>query len=304
MGVILYTLIAGEYPFDDESEIVVQRKIVNVDYQLPFYFDSNLCDLISNMLQFEPSKRITIENIIDHAWMINSEQETCLTPSSSTTTNQSDLESLDDHIILSPDLKFSPQVRSILSPSIHQQQMNNKSPRFSAPSLNRPNSNPSIQYSYRSSLPSSFHQSKESDISYMSPIEQRLFAALTAAGFDKDALIKMQTGECDTSSTLWHLLLENMSTTTIDQPIASVTDAFASAIKSHQTKQSIDRAIQTGIEEQTDLHPHQSGIDVTLLEHEAPIKAYPTPVTTNKPIQTVGFGSTSIDWRGHHHAFR
>lgn len=38
LGVILYTLLAGELPFDDDNEIVMQRKIVNLEYQIPSYF--------------------------------------------------------------------------------------------------------------------------------------------------------------------------------------------------------------------------------------------------------------------------
>lgn len=277
---------------------MTQRKIVQADYQMPFYFADDLSDLISKMLQLEPAQRISIHHIMEHPWIQFDEDEevACLTPSSSTTTNQSDLDSLasqqdhDDPLFLPHDLKFSPQVRSslgILRPSHHQQQQ--KSPRFSAP-LNRRSPATTFQHSYRSSLPSSFHQSRESDTSYMSPIEQRLFAALTAAGFDKDALIKMQTGECDTSSTLWHLLLENMSST---EPMASVPDALASALQSRNDKHPIDRGIQTGVEEHVQTEPPtivQSGIETKLDEV---IQPYPKPATTHRPIQTVGFGSTT-----------
>ncbi|KAI9357389.1 hypothetical protein BD770DRAFT_435541 [Pilaira anomala] len=341
LGVILFTLLAGEYPFDDDSEIMTQRKIVQVEYEMPFYFSTELSNLIRQMLQLEPSQRITIDNIVDHPWTIQDEEiylssadeeeeeeeldYNCLTPSSSTTTNQSsDLDSLfsqpdintialEDNVTMPVDLKFSPQVRSslgILRPSQQQQQINNKSPRFSAPSLNRRSH---TQQLHRTSLPSSFHQTRDSgvfynDTSYMSPIEQRLFAALTAAGFDKDALIKMQTGECDTSSTLWHLLLENMSTTT--QKPMSVPDAFASAIESrHQfkiEKSSVDVATQTNHVVQQQQQQPISPPPVVVTRKEEPIELlsqvqqqqqqqpYPKPNRTqNNTIQTVGFGSTS-----------
>ncbi|GAA5796400.1 hypothetical protein HPULCUR_001772 [Helicostylum pulchrum] len=345
LGVILFTLLAGEYPFDDDSEIMTQRKIVQVEYEMPFYFSAELSNLIRQMLQLEPSQRITIDNIVDHPWTtqdevysdndndddndIDEEEEeeeeeeadACLTPSSSTTTNQStsDVDSifsqqdintiaLDDNLSISPDLKFSPQVRSslgILRPS--QQQLNNKSSRFSAPTLNRRSPSPSsplLQHSFRTSLPSSFHKSRDSgvfhnDTSYMSPIEQRLFVALTAAGFDKDALIKMQTGECDTSSTLWHLLLENMSTVNNHQkPMASVPDAFACAIESRNRKiekHSIDRAIQTGNVVQTSSPPSPPIKEDPIELRSNHVQPYPKPVM-NRPqntIHTVGFGSTT-----------
>jgi hypothetical protein len=339
LGVILYTLLAGEYPFDDDSEIMTQRKIVQVEYNMPFYFSSDLRDLIQRMLQLNPSDRITIESIQEHAWMnqydsdTDEEEEACLTPSSSTTTNQSTSDvdsifsqnentiamddSLDFHHI-SPDLKFSPQVRSslgILRPS-QQQQQQNKSPRFSAPTLNRRHQNttsPLLQPSFRTSLPSSFSYNREMNepALNMTPIEQRLFAALTAAGFDRDALIKMQTGECDTSSTLWHLLLENMSTH--NPKLSSVPDAFASAMQSrnHQivdstssldltttddlstTKQPIDRAIQTSTINDADPVAVQPVPELIELPTQY-VQPYPKPPTNPKnTIHTVGFGSTT-----------
>lgn len=348
LGVILYTLLAGEYPFDDDSEIMTQRKIVQVEYEMPFYFSSDLCDLIQRMLRLNPSDRLTIELIQDHAWMNHyyseieddeEEEEACLTPSSSTTTNQSTSDvdsifsqnentiamddSLDFHHI-SPDLKFSPQVRSslgILRPSQQQQQqLQNKSPRFSAPTLNRRHNNttfPLSQPSFRTSLPSSFSYNREmSEPSLsMTPIEQRLFAALTAAGFDRDALIKMQTGECDTSSTLWHLLLENMSVHSQKSPtISSVPDAFASAMQSRNdqiidstssldlattndhltTKQTMDRAIQTRTSKDADPISVQPALEPIQLATQY-VQPYPKPPTDSpkNTIHTVGFGSTT-----------
>ena len=35
LGVILYTLLAGYLPFDDDNETVVQDKIVDLDYEMP-----------------------------------------------------------------------------------------------------------------------------------------------------------------------------------------------------------------------------------------------------------------------------
>ncbi|KAI8385601.1 hypothetical protein BD560DRAFT_431009 [Blakeslea trispora] len=339
LGVILYTLIAGEYPFDDDSEVMTQRKIVQVDYSIPFYFSSDLNSLITNMLQFNPCDRISFEAIETHPWVVRldhltdddgedeEDEDTCLTPSSSTTTHQSTVSDVDslfsqhentvalddgiDYNSLSPDLKFSPQVRSSLG--ILKPQAATKSSRFSAPSLNR-RTYPTP--SFRSSLPSSFGQSNVEQPT-MTPVEQRLFAALTAAGFDRDALIKMQTGECDTSSTLWHLLLENMS----HQPQPawhnfSVPDAFSSAMQQHRTtntntltedihlKKAVDQGTQTfqpeqEIVEQKDSSTHQEEEEHTVDQTkpdaavEPAVQPYPKPTISipYQSIPTVGFGS-------------
>ena len=334
---------------------MTQRKIVQVDYEMPFYFSPNLQDLIHNMLQANPSDRLSIDAIVDHSWMFE-EDEACLTPSSSTTTNQSSSSSDVDSIFsqndinsiaamedLDHNLKFSPQVRSslgMLRPSSQQQQQQqqSKSPRFSAPSLNRRTvtpTSPLLQSSFRTSLPSSFYYQRESisnnDTFNMTPIEQRLFAALTAAGFDKDALIKMQTGECDTSSTLWHLLLENMSSSQLSSK-SNVSDAFASAIQSRNlllvdstssldlattattttttttsTTTStdkatifVDRGIQTGMDDPVIQEESEQEVEIKIEEKQLPlaqyVQPYPSPVI-NRPqhtIHTVGFGSTSV----------
>lgn len=330
---------------------MTQRKIVQVDYEMPFYFSANLQDLIHNMLQANPSDRLSIDAIVDHPWMYE-EDDACLTPSSSTATNQSNSSSSDIDSIFSQNdvnsiaamedvdhnLKFSPQVRSslgMLRPSSQQQQQQqSKSPRFSAPSLNRRAATPTsplLQSSFRTSLPSSFYYQRDSMTSSetlsMTPIEQRLFAALTAAGFDKDALIKMQTGECDTSSTLWHLLLENMSNSQLSSK-SNVSDAFASAIQSRslmmvdstssldlatsvhsactstdKATTPIDRGIQTDMEDEAEEEQDQMDEKeiVSLAIEEKPtslpqyVQPYPSP-EMNRPqhtIHTVGFGSTA-----------
>ncbi|ORX62038.1 Pkinase-domain-containing protein [Hesseltinella vesiculosa] len=69
LGVILYTLLAGELPFDDDSEVVMQRKIVNIDYHMPTYFSLEVRDLLSAIFQHEPSKRLTLTQIMQHPWM-------------------------------------------------------------------------------------------------------------------------------------------------------------------------------------------------------------------------------------------
>ncbi|ORE10437.1 Pkinase-domain-containing protein [Rhizopus microsporus var. microsporus] len=284
LGVILYTLLAGEFPFDDDSEVVTQRKIVQVDYQMPYYFSSKLSSLINGMLQLEPSNRFSLDAIINHPWMTEIEDymiDEGLTPSSSTTSNNStstDIDLIVESVPTSPQFIFSPQIKSSLG-------LTEKSPRFSAPTLNNNRYSSTSPSSFRTSLPSSFAQQKPQG---MTPVEQRLFAALTAAGFDRDALIKMQTGECDTSSTLWHLLLENM-TNKSQEEIDSVPNAFASAIENHQKK---SNAVDCGIQTSPTISRSNSISQPAVRLDSFDIKPYPKP-TAHHTIQTIGFGSTT-----------
>jgi hypothetical protein len=268
------------------------------------------------MLKREPSDRITIHEFVDHPWYCQTEPvERILSPSSSTSSaNQSDVDSLfsQDTINEESDIstrscqspttepyKFSPQVRSSLG-LVKMEDRTTKSPRFSAPApANRYSKMPST--SYRTSLPSVFpsyrnHLIDDTSVSLppMTPGEKRLFTALNAAGFDRDALVKMQTGECDTSSTLWHLLLENMESGAQQSPLnESVSDAFASALSNQKKEAFIDRGIQTT----ENLETVQPAISANTKPIELP-HAYPSPVIPPPAIQTVGFGSNTLPEKG------
>jgi serine/threonine protein kinase len=67
--VILYTLLAGELPFDDDCESILQTRIVNIDYKIPSYFSAQVTDLLSKMLVQDPALRMTTRQIKAHGWL-------------------------------------------------------------------------------------------------------------------------------------------------------------------------------------------------------------------------------------------
>lgn len=69
-GVIVYALLCGTLPFDDESIPFLFRKIKGGLYILPAYLSENARDLISKMLVVEPLKRITMAEIRQHPWFL------------------------------------------------------------------------------------------------------------------------------------------------------------------------------------------------------------------------------------------
>lgn len=71
LGVILYTLVCGYLPFDDDNEATVRRKIVDNEYILPEFLEDDTKDLISSILQTSGSERITIKNLLAHKWFDN-----------------------------------------------------------------------------------------------------------------------------------------------------------------------------------------------------------------------------------------
>ena len=67
-GVILFALLCGSLPFDDENIPNLFRKIKNGLFNLPNHLSPHSRDLISKMLIVDPLKRITIPEIRQHLW--------------------------------------------------------------------------------------------------------------------------------------------------------------------------------------------------------------------------------------------
>ncbi|KAK4833849.1 hypothetical protein QYF36_012316 [Acer negundo] len=67
-GVILYALLCGTLPFDDENIPNLFKKIKGGIYTLPSHLSPGARDLIPRMLIVDPMKRITIPEIRQHHW--------------------------------------------------------------------------------------------------------------------------------------------------------------------------------------------------------------------------------------------
>lgn len=67
-GVILYALLCGTLPFDDEHVPTLFRKIKSGVFPIPEYLNKPVINLLCHMLQIDPIKRASIEDIKKHEW--------------------------------------------------------------------------------------------------------------------------------------------------------------------------------------------------------------------------------------------
>jgi serine/threonine protein kinase len=69
MGVILYVLLAGYLPFEDNRVENLFKKIESGKVKYPNHFSKSVKDLIQKMLRVNPKKRITVAGIKKHKWV-------------------------------------------------------------------------------------------------------------------------------------------------------------------------------------------------------------------------------------------
>mgnify|MGYP004724338585 CR=1 FL=1 len=59
-GVILFALLTGRLPFDDENVRVLLQKVKNGRFSIPADLPADAQDLITRMLVVDPERRITV----------------------------------------------------------------------------------------------------------------------------------------------------------------------------------------------------------------------------------------------------
>ena len=68
-GIVLYIMLCGELPFDQENQKDLVYNIINGIYSVPNNLSKNCQDLIKKLLQVDPNKRINIHEIKNHPWI-------------------------------------------------------------------------------------------------------------------------------------------------------------------------------------------------------------------------------------------
>jgi len=69
IGVILYVLLAGYLPFDENTMVALFQKIKNADFEYPDWFTEDARDLLDKTLVPDPHKRIKLSEMKAHKWM-------------------------------------------------------------------------------------------------------------------------------------------------------------------------------------------------------------------------------------------
>lgn len=79
LGIITYFLFAGEFPWDGETDVDICESIIKDDLNLDLMkkrkIDSKIIDCIHGMLLKDPSKRLTIRQVMAHKAFLSFHKE-------------------------------------------------------------------------------------------------------------------------------------------------------------------------------------------------------------------------------------
>lgn len=70
VGVLCYECLVGTPPFLAKTYEETYTKIKNAQYKFPDYVSAGARKLISELLLVDPDKRLPLENILTHPWIV------------------------------------------------------------------------------------------------------------------------------------------------------------------------------------------------------------------------------------------
>eukprot|EP00826_Nyctotherus_ovalis_P027078 TRINITY_DN2110_c0_g8_i1.p1 TRINITY_DN2110_c0_g8~~TRINITY_DN2110_c0_g8_i1.p1 ORF type:complete len:318 (+),score=75.45 TRINITY_DN2110_c0_g8_i1:702-1655(+) len=69
LGIILFAMICGYLPFEEENTSKLYKKILSGEYQTPYFISEDARHLLSHILSVNPDRRYTLKDIKSHPWL-------------------------------------------------------------------------------------------------------------------------------------------------------------------------------------------------------------------------------------------
>lgn len=70
LGVLCYELLVGRPPFEEVDKNATYKRIAKVDLHIPSFVEPDAADLIHQLLQKDPKKRMPLSEVQNHPWIV------------------------------------------------------------------------------------------------------------------------------------------------------------------------------------------------------------------------------------------
>ena len=124
IGVILYVLLAGFLPFDESTIANLFNKIKKAEFTYPSWFSPQVKSVIDAMLVAEPKVRITLTQLKEHPWLLNSNPNSIPVPITTATKTDNVDHTINNNEIIVPTFELVEQEQSLLKQTNHTTTLN------------------------------------------------------------------------------------------------------------------------------------------------------------------------------------
>ncbi|XP_026466563.1 uncharacterized protein LOC113370108 isoform X3 [Ctenocephalides felis] len=74
LGIVLYVLVCGALPFDGKTLQELRTAVISGKVRIPYFMSQECEHLIRHMLVVDPDKRMSLEHVLQHKWMMQNMQ--------------------------------------------------------------------------------------------------------------------------------------------------------------------------------------------------------------------------------------
>ncbi|KAL4441358.1 hypothetical protein ABPG74_013653 [Tetrahymena malaccensis] len=75
LGILTFELLTGKSPFQYETKNEILVNILNMNINIPDYLSEDAKDFIKSLLVRDPSKRMTMDQVVNHKWIVQNLQK-------------------------------------------------------------------------------------------------------------------------------------------------------------------------------------------------------------------------------------
>lgn len=74
LGIVLYAMLSGFLPFDDDDTDKLYQKIIEGKFNIPEFISEEASDLLTKIINKNPKHRLNLQEIKNHPWYVKNKK--------------------------------------------------------------------------------------------------------------------------------------------------------------------------------------------------------------------------------------